>query len=337
MKKEKDMNESRLEKAINMLRKLPDKNRETVLNMIEGFAALHDIKGETGIHFKPADGIGGWVTKMQSEMRSENTIKMYRYLAERFLKEHPEPTKAEVQAHFAKLLAAGKSRAFVDNIRKVLASLFRYLHEEGMVASNPMEGIKSLKVPYSQKEPPSEADIVNVMDIRHTRRKDGDKLRTVVVLLTTTGLRITEALSLRKDCIDYEAKQIKVIGKGNKPRVVPLLKQAVEVLSKYTKKYPSDSPFVFPGRTEAGHASIHNVEKTLKRACARAGVKPFTPHQLRHFYATHMLKSGAKLEVVSRILGHASVGITGDVYRYVSTDEMHQEADRYGPLNGGTE
>ena len=115
------------------------------------------------------------------------------------------------------------------------------------------------------------------------------------------------------------------------------MKQAIEVLSKYTKKYPSDSPFVFPGKTKAGHASIHNTEKTLKHACERAGVKPFTPHQLRHFYATHLLKKGAKLEVVSKILGHASVGITGDVYRFVNTQEMHEAANTYGPLNGDVE
>ena len=64
---------------------------------------------------------------------------------------------------------------------------------------------------------------------------------------------------------------------------------------------PSGSPFVFPGETGTGHAEIYNVEKTLRRACMRAGVKPFSPHGLRHFYATEMLRNGAKLEVVGRI------------------------------------
>ena len=101
------------------------------------------------------------------------------------------------------------------------------------------------------------------------------------------------------------------------------------------EKRPTDSPFLFPGKTRTGYAEIYNIEKTLKRACLRAGVEPFSPHQLRHFYATEMLRSGAKLEVVSRILGHAGVGITGDIYRHVSTGEMHEEAERHAPLNGG--
>jgi site-specific recombinase XerD len=76
------------------------------------------------------------------------------------------------------------------------------------------------------------------------------------------------------------------------------------------------------------------VEKTLKRACVRAGVEPFTPHQLRHLYATEMLRNGAKLEVVGRILGHSSIGITADVYRYVRRGEMHEEHRRFAPMNG---
>jgi len=79
---------------------------------------------------------------------------------------------------------------------------------------------------------------------------------------------------------------------------------------------------------------IYGFSKTLKKACRRAGVRPFTAHQLRHFYATQMLRGGAKLEVVSRILGHAGVGVTADIYRHVNTAELHEEHVRFAPLNG---
>ena len=97
---------------------------------------------------------------------------------------------------------------------------------------------------------------------------------------------------------------------------------------------PSDSPFLFPGETSEGHAHISNIEKTLKRACVRAGVRPFTPHQLRHFFATESLKNGAKLDVISRILGYADAGITSRVYRHIQTDEMREAVDEHAPLNG---
>ncbi len=124
-------------------------------------------------------------------------------------------------------------------------------------------------------------------------------------------------------------------GKGSKQRVVPLLSVTADTLNTYIKKYPSDSPFMFPGDTKTGHAEIHNAEKTLRHACVRVGVRPFTPHQLRHFYATEMLRRGAKLEVVGRrILGHSGIGVTADIYRHVRTEEMHEAVERFGPLNG---
>lgn len=65
----------------------------------------------------------------------------------------------------------------------------------------------------------------------------------------------------------------------------------------------------------------------------RAGVEPFTPHGMRHFYATEMLRSGAKLEVVGRILGYSSIGITADIHRHVRTREMHEEHARFAPMS----
>lgn len=108
----------------------------------------------------------------------------------------------------------------------------------------------------------------------------------------------------------------------------------VDTLRGYMERRPSGSPFLFPGKTKTGYAEIYNVEKTLRRACIRAGVRLFTPHQLRHYFATEMLKGGAKLEVVGRILGHSSIGITADIYRFVETGEMHEAVERFGPQNG---
>ena len=79
---------------------------------------------------------------------------------------------------------------------------------------------------------------------------------------------------------------------------------------------------------------VNSFTRTVRRACLREGVAPFTPHQLRHFYTTQMLRGGAKVEIVARILGHAGVGATCDIYRHVATAELHQEHVRFAPLNG---
>ena len=124
-------------------------------------------------------------------------------------------------------------------------------------------------------------------------------------------------------------------GKGDRVRVVPLLPQTANALARHMRKRKSDSSYLFPGNTRTGHMEIHNFEKMLRRTCGRAGVEPFTPHQLRHFYATEMLRGGAKLEVVGRLLGHASVGVTADIYRHVRTEELHDAVRRFAPTCGG--
>ena len=137
-----------------------------------------------------------------------------------------------------------------------------------------------------------------------------------------------------KDGIDLKALELRVTGKGDKARVVPLLPQTAEALKSYMRKRKSSSPYLFPGDTRMGHMNVHNLEKTLRRACLRVGVRPFTPHQLRHLYTTHMLRGGAKLEIVSRVLGHVGVGVTADIYRHVTMAEVHEEHLRFAPFNG---
>ena len=283
----------------------------------------------------PADGIELWVTKLRGERRSDKTVKMYRYLAEKFLGEHPDPTRTELRKYIDNRLSEGLSPAAVENERKALRSLFSFLKKEGLRNDDPTKGIRHIKVPYNEKRCPSVDDVERVLNEGCLRSNDAEKIRMLIRLIATTGLRLSEAASIRKDSIDYTSNELRVMGKGRKLRVVPLLPDVSAAIGEYIEKRPSESTFIFPGKTKTGYAEIYNIEKTLKRACIRAGVEPFTPHQLRHLYATEMLKNGAKLEVVGRILGHSSIGITADVYRHVRTGEMHDEARRFAPMNGG--
>lgn len=93
----------------------------------------------------------------------------------------------------------------------------------------------------------------------------------VITLLATTGLRVTEACSLRKGRIDFDALELRILGKGEKHRVVPLLPSTAERLRGYINRHPGSSLFVFPGGGKAGYADADNIEKTLRRACFRAG------------------------------------------------------------------
>ena len=326
-----------LEPTVRALNQLSPQSQETIVSLVRQLAGREGITvamtQAPGLQ-TPIEGVPMWLAKLRAERYSERTVHMYRYLAVRYLERDPTPTKLGVQQYLADRLSE-VSPALVSNERKALASLFGFLHEEGLWPMNPLNGVGHVRVRYRERLCPDVDDVVRVLNGRCMRRRDTEKLRTLVLLLATTGLRITEAASLLKDGIDLKALELRVTGKGDKQRTVPLLPQTAEALKAHMRKRKSQSPHLFPGNTETGHMNIHNLEKTLRRACLRAGVTPFTPHQLRHLYATHMLRGGAKVEIVSRILGHAGVGVTCDIYRHVATQELHEEHLRFAPLNGG--
>jgi len=294
---------SSLEPTIRALGQLSPQSQETIASLVRQLAGREGITvamaQAPGLQ-TPIEGVPMWLAKLRAERYSERTVHMYRYLATKYLEKDPTPTKLGVQQYLAERLER-VSPALVSNERKALASLFGFLHQEGLWPSNPMSGVGHVRVRYRERLCPDIGDVIRVLNGSCMRRRDTEKLRTLVLLLVTTGLRITEAASILKDGIDLKALELRVTGKGDKVRVVPLLPQTAEALASYMRRRKSQSPYLFPGKTATGYMNIHNLEKTLRRACLRAGVRPFTPHQLRHLYATHMLRGGAKLEIVSRI------------------------------------
>jgi integrase/recombinase XerC len=247
----------------------------------------------------PADGIPLWVAKLKAERYAERTVQMYLYHARRYLNRDPAPTRLGIQSYLAGRLER-VSTAMVNNERKSLSSFFSFVHSEGLWPVNPLSGVRHIKVRYREKLCPSEDDVRKVLRSRCLRKRDTDKLRTLVLLLATTGLRISEAAGLLRRDIDFGSLEVKVIGKGDKPRVVPLLPVTARALSDYIRAHSDGSQYVLPDGSGERPMCADSFDRTLRRACLRAGLTPFTPHQLRHFYATQMLKGGAKVEVVAR-------------------------------------
>ena len=90
--------------------------------------------------------------------------------------------------------------------------------------------------------------------------------------------------------------------------------------------------YLFPSNSKRGYQWRHNLEKSFRRLCQRLDIPRITPHMLRHYFATYALRNGAKLEVISKILGHSSIAITADVYRTVRQEEVREEHKRFSPL-----
>ena len=322
-----------LDRTIQLLKRLPPDKQRLVGEIIQSWGKEAGMDMAAG-YAPPKDNVESWVTRMRVEGKSARTIETYTYYAKKFLEAYPRPTRLDAQQYLAGRLGAGTSPTAAKGMQKSITSLFKFLAEERLWPEDITAGLKGIKVARTEKYVPPLADVEKVLaEGGWARKKDADKMRLLIVLLMETGLRITEAATVEKEKIDLEARTMEVLGKGNKVRKVPLSEPIVAYLRQYMVEHLSGSAYLFPGEgVSLKHWQIHNAEKTLKRACARAGVAPFTPHALRHLFATTALRNGAKLEVISRILGHAGVGITGDIYRHVNMDEMQKEVDLHGPM-----
>jgi integrase/recombinase XerD len=160
--------------------------------------------------------------------------------------------------------------------------------------------------------------------------------QAVLELAYASGLRLSELKNLRLEQLHLEAGFINVIGKGNKERVVPVGRKAVEALNRYleagrpklvTPKSPAN---VFLSRRGTPFASV-TLWLRIKQRVARAGVgRNITPHMLRHSFATHLLEHGADLRVIQELLGHANISTT-EIYTHVSGNRLRDVHSRFHP------
>ncbi len=147
------------------------------------------------------------------------------------------------------------------------------------------------------------------------------KHRTLLILAYSTGIRRNELLSIRLKDIDRSRGVIKIEGKGNKQREVPLLNSLLKILEAYYRSY-QPSVFLFEGQISGKKYSATSISKIVNRAVLKAGIKKnITPHVLRHSFATHMLERGVNLKRLQLLLGHNSMKTTAIYLHLAAIDK----------------
>jgi integrase/recombinase XerD len=234
-----------------------------------------------------------------------------------------ETTTPELERWVAQMRADGLSAATIARRAAALRSFFRQLVLLGSRPDNPAAELDLPKRPRTLPRTlsPSEAERLIDAAIGVTPRALRD--RALVELLYGAGLRISEALGAAKSAVDLDVGTVRVIGKGNKERIVPLGRPAVEAVRRYLalgrphldRRHRPDLFLNARGGslTRAGAFLI------LRRLAERAGLEPgrVHPHLLRHSFATHLLEGGADLRSVQEMLGHADLATT-ERYTHIS-------------------
>lgn len=192
--------------------------------------------------------------------------------------------------------------------RNMLASLFRWMHQNRFIPSNPMETIKPIKHPDAIKTAFTPVE-VDALKTTCTTKVD----RAMVELLLSTGLRCEELCNLKWKDINFITKDIQVIeGKGNKNRLTMMDDICKKYLLDYRKSLKNESEYVFSVkyRGEVKQRTTASVWKRLKELGKQAGVTEVNPHKFRHTFATTLYKRGLDVHMIQKLLGHSNINTT---------------------------
>ena len=228
--------------------------------------------------------------------------------------------------HNAQLAATTTNRTMA-----AVRGLHRYLFAEGVVTSDPTADVEQSKLPRGLPKALTEDEVAAVLEAPASDSPADLRDRAILELLYGTGMRISECVGLSLDDIDHPSALVRVMGKGDKQRLVPLGRFAARALERWLgpEGRANLAPDTWAGRDQqnavflnqrGGRLSRQGIWGVVRKHGLTAGVADrLTPHVLRHSCATHMLDNGADIRTVQELLGHSSISTT-QLYTKVSTD-----------------
>ena len=225
-----------------------------------------------------------------------------------------------------------------DRARSIsaLKSYFNYLIFEGHIQKSPISDIESPKLDKKLPEVLTETEISKLIQSCDLNDNFGQRNRTIIEVLYGTGIRVSELINLKLSNIFFEENIMKITGKGNKERFVPLGNIASNEIKEYLKirnKNIIDTKFsdiLFLNRYGRG-LTRSMIFKIISDSYKKVGLnKKISPHTLRHSFATHLLKNGADLRTIQLILGHESITTT-EIYTHLDTYHLEEVLKKYHP------
>jgi integrase/recombinase XerC len=244
---------------------------------------------------------------------------------------------------YAGSLFGGYNRRTIARKLSCLRSFFNFLDRNSINRGNPVADIST---PKQGKYIPSYLPVDEMFKLLECADREtpmGLRDLAVMEVLYSCGIRVAELAGLNMTDIDFEGRLIKVLGKGNKERIVPIGRKALDALKNYTeavlplrKKAQSDYGKMVPLfiNSRGGRLTTRTVGSVIKKYSRKCGLlNDISPHSLRHTFATHLLDGGADLRSVQEMLGHMSLSTT-QKYTHVSMDRLMAVYDKAHPRSG---
>jgi integrase/recombinase XerD len=246
-------------------------------------------------------------------------------------------SKSDIVDFIQKLRDESYSAASICRFISTIRGLCKYLLVERRITEDPSE---NLQAPKKWERLPKAISIEDVKRLLEASYADtlskpvANRDYVMFELLYSSGLRVSELISLRLEDISFDAGFLRVIGKGSKERIVPLHMRALERLKRFISlERPEilrkrNSSYLFITR-RGGPMTRQRFWQTMKKLGKRTGLD-ISPHTMRHSFATHLLEGGADLRSLQKLLGHADISTT-QIYTKVTTDRLKQVYSKHHP------
>ena len=246
-------------------------------------------------------------------------------------------TPTELQDFLEYISEMGMSAFSQARILSGVKAFYKFLNYEGIIEKDPTYLLEAPKLGRKLPDTLSYEEIEKILNVIDLSSPEGGRNRAIIEVLYSSGLRVSELVELRISNVYFDIGFLRIIGKGNKERLVPIGKDARKYLKIYldhirvhvpVKKGYENYAFLNRRGTSLSRVSIFNI---IKQIVKDAGIKKnISPHTFRHSFATHLIEGGADLRAVQEMLGHESITTT-EIYTHLDRNYLRQVIQDFHP------
>ena len=249
-------------------------------------------------------------------------------------------TADQLRAFLEYINTLGMSAHSQARILSGLKAFFKYLFFEELIATDPTVLIEGPKLGRKLPDTLSYHEIEKLLEAIDLSKPEGARNRAMLEVLYSSGLRVSELVDLRLNNVYFDVGFLRVIGKGNKERLVPIGRDALKYLKIYCDEIRGKPPHKPQQKGNEGYAFLNRngrkltrvmVFTIIKNLAKHIGLKKtISPHTFRHSFATHLIEGGADLRAVQEMLGHESITTT-EIYTHLDRDYLRQVIQEFHP------
>lgn len=268
-----------------------------------------------------------------------DTLKLKAFMEEQHAGHQPaDITRQHMQEFLQWIFDKGMSARSQARIMSGIKAFYHYLLLEDLVKDTPTELLESPRIGHKLPDILSTTEIDKLIGAIDLSKPEGERNRTIIEVMYACGLRVSELVNLRRTDLFFKEGFIRVIGKGDKQRLVPIGDLAIKLVEDYInlnrihqdiKKGQEDFIFLNRRGSKLTRVMIFTI---IKQTAVLAGIKKsISPHTFRHSFATHLVEGGADLRALQEMLGHASITTT-EIYTHLDKAFLRAEVIMHHPL-----